>query len=261
MLNTLNHVDICFVIDTTGSMGSFISAAQQHLLDMISLLSANSGIDLQVGLVEFRDHPPQDTSFVTRVYSLTNNLKSMQKSINSLRATGGGDGPEAVYDGIQTAITQMQWRAHSCRFALLVGDSPPHGLQSPGDAWPSGCPCGLTTNSVAAAAEKARITLHALCMQDATATVQSFTQLAIGTGGLCVRAKNAQEVISKINNVLDGEFQNLRFDSVVLQAVTRLACFDVNSLAAAIDCPQLQAAAAIARLGKRGFLANLQAVN
>jgi Mg-chelatase subunit ChlD len=92
MTNALNHVDLCFVIDTTGSMGSFIEAAKQQLLDTLKLMSADSGIDLQVGLVEYRDHPPQDTSFVTRIYPLTANLKQMQKEINKLAANGGGSG-------------------------------------------------------------------------------------------------------------------------------------------------------------------------
>ena len=40
MMKALNHVDLCFVIDTTGSMGGFIQAAKQQLLDTIQLLSA-----------------------------------------------------------------------------------------------------------------------------------------------------------------------------------------------------------------------------
>jgi hypothetical protein len=54
-MKPLNHVDLCFVINTTGSMGSFIHSAQQKLLDTIKVLSADSNIDLQIGLVEYRD--------------------------------------------------------------------------------------------------------------------------------------------------------------------------------------------------------------
>src|SRR5947199_9913172 len=96
--NGLNRVDLCFAIDTTGSMGTFIASAQQHLLAAINVLATNHEIDLQIGLVEYRDHPPQDTTFVTRAYPLTNNFKSMQNVINGLFACGGGDAPEAVYD-------------------------------------------------------------------------------------------------------------------------------------------------------------------
>ena len=97
MGDALNHVDLCFVVDTTGSMQPFISAAQMALLDTVEAPSAKGGVDIQIGLVEYRDHPPQEMSFVTRHYPLTSDLKKMRKVINGLRADGGGDHPEAVY--------------------------------------------------------------------------------------------------------------------------------------------------------------------
>ncbi len=127
MGDELSHVDLCFVVDTTGSMGPFISAARTALLDTVEALGARSGVEIQVGLVEYRDHPPQDTSFVTRHHPLTHDLRKMRKVINGLRADGGGDHPEAVYDGVCEAAVLTEWRAHSCRFILLVGDAPPHG--------------------------------------------------------------------------------------------------------------------------------------
>ncbi|XGW00588.1 MAG: VWA domain-containing protein [Leptolyngbya sp. BL-A-14] len=127
MTKTLNQVDLCFVVDTTGSMGAFIEAAKQHLLRAIAALRQQNNLDLQVGLVEYRDHPPQDHSFVTRRYELTADFRKMQKVINGLKADGGGDAPEAVYDGVRDACTTMRWRQYSYRMALLVGDAPPHG--------------------------------------------------------------------------------------------------------------------------------------
>jgi hypothetical protein len=131
MGDALNHVDLYFVVDTTGSMQPFISAAQAALLDTVEALGARSGVEIQVGLVEFRDHPPQEMSFVTRHYPLTADLGEMRKVINGLRADGGGDPPEAVYDGVQEAAVLTEWRVHSCRFILLVGDAPPHGYAPP----------------------------------------------------------------------------------------------------------------------------------
>ena len=267
----LNRVDLCFVVDTTGSMGSFIQAAKQQLLDVLSLLSADNNIDLQVGLVEYRDHPPQDTSFVTRVYPLTNNRKQMQKSINKLQAAGGGDGPEAVYRGVYDACVKMKWRSHSCRFVLLVGDAPPHGFvrwleqmalaknsrRRSGDAWPDGCPSGLDVQSVGAAAEEARVIVHALCMGGYNLTVESFTAIATGTGGQCAPATNAKDVISKIVAMLTSEFQDLAFDGQVLATLKQFGNLDIARTAETLNCPRLQAASAIARLGKRGFLAKL----
>ena len=270
MTQALNHVDLCFVIDTTGSMGPFIQAAQQQLLNTMNRLRVESDVDLQVGLVEFRDHPPQDRSFVTRAYPLTADFKKMQKVINGLKADGGGDGPEAVYDGVDAACGLMKWREHSCRFVLLVGDSPPHGFraqpqeETPArgrrrhvaheDGFPEGCPCGLTAQSVTAKAENHRVTVHALCMGNDHNTLESFIEIAIGTGGQCAPARNAAEVVSKIVDVLTAEFRDLQFDAQVLVTMQRMKQLDIAATADALSCPRLQAAAAVARLGRRGFL-------
>jgi hypothetical protein len=267
MKNGLNHVDLCFVIDTTGSMGSFIQTAQRQLLDAISVLSADQSIDLQTGLVEYRDRPPQDNTFITRIYPLTTDMQEMQVVINKLRADGGGDAPEAVYDGVRDACKQMQWRKHSCRFILLVGDAPPHGfakwlkevqpdvrINTSGDSWSDGCPSGLDVQSVTAIAENYRVTVHTLCMGGDLLTREAFTVLAQGTGGVCSTASNASEVISKINMVLKDEFFNLEFDGLVLATVEQIGHLDISETAVVLDLPRLPIAAAVARLGKRGFL-------
>ncbi|HIK13556.1 MAG TPA: VWA domain-containing protein [Oscillatoriaceae cyanobacterium M33_DOE_052] len=269
MTTALNHVDLCFVVDTTGSMGAFIHTAQQQLLHTIGLLSADSSIDLKIGLVEYRDHPPQDPSFVTRLYQLTANLKEMQKAINKLTADGGGDGPEAVYRGVHDACEQMKWRPHSCRFILLVGDAPPHGFSAwlremapterlgggnHGDAWPDGCPSGLNVQSVTGVAENQRVTVHALCMGGDLLAMRAFSAIASGTGGQAANAANAKDVISQMVAMLGNEFRDLAFDKQVLEAVLHLGTPDSGSVAETLAIPRLQAAAAIARLGKRGFL-------
>lgn len=267
IVKSLNHVDLCFVVDTTGSMGSFIQAAQRQLLDTIKLLSANNSIDLQVALVEYRDHPPQDTSFVTRIYPLTANLQKMQQCINKLKADGGGDAPEAVYSGVWDGCEKIQWRPHSCRFILLVGDAPPHGfskwLQEMsleaksrnhfGDSWVNGCPSGLDVQSVTATAENHRVTIHALCMGSDSFTMQAFAAIATATGGECVSANNAKDAIDKIVGTLTSEFSNLEFDRKVLHVVQQMSQLDINKTAEILNSPRLPVAASIARLGKRGF--------
>jgi hypothetical protein len=266
--NTLNYVDLCFVVDTTGSMSGFIQAAQRQLIETIKLLSGDRNINLQIGLVEYRDHPPQDKTFVTRLYPLTANLQRMQKVINHLKAEGGGDAPEAVYRGIHDACTKIKWRSHSCRFILLVGDAPPHGFYKwlqemlltannrdrMGDTWADGCPSGLNVQAVTAAAEKHRAIVHALCMRGDTMTVQAFSALSQATGGQCVQAGNADDVISKIRAMLQNEFQNLEFDRQVLETVQNLGYLDLSETAEVLSSPRLPVAAAVARLGKRGFL-------
>ncbi len=265
----LNQVDICFVIDTTGSMGGFINAAKAQLLKVLERLSANNDVNLLIGLVEFRDHPPQDKSFVTRIYPLTVNLKKMQKSINQLKPGGGGDAPEAVYQGVYDACNEMKWRKHSYRFVLLVGDAPPHAFAkwlkevtggtekfaSHGDAWSNQCPSGLDVYSVTAMAEQNRVKLYGLAMTAPAAQVP-FEVMAKMTGGECFLSNRGDGVIEKIEAILKGEFDNLHFDKKVLEAITAMGNddFEVEGLAEELKVTVNEVVASITRLGKRGFL-------
>ena len=266
MLDELNKVDVCFVVDTTGSMGSFIAAAKTQLLNAISSLSNHSQINLQVGLVEYRDHPPQERTFITRVYPLTDDLKKMQKNINKLAANGGGDAPEAVYRGVWDACEEMSWRSHSCRFILLVGDAPPHGfiqwwktatgkqLSGHGDTWANGCPSGLDVYSVTAAAEAKGIQIYSLCMGGDKLTREAFGVLAAFTGATSSNVRSGVDVIRQMETILQEEFSNLDFDRQVLQTIQQLGNLELQIIADALDSPRLPVSSALARLGKRGFL-------
>ncbi len=262
----LNYVDLCFVIDTTGSMGGFIATAKQQLLDTVGLLSADNNIDLLIGMVEYRDHPPEEKSFITRVYQLTKDMKKMQQQINLLKAEGGGDTPEAVYDGIMDACNKMKWRKGSSRFILLVGDAQPHGFATwlstmtgnrynhGGDRWPQGCPSGLDVLQVAAAAENQRISIYGLCMGNMDLTEKAFDAIATSTGGKATNVRNNSQIIQSIVSVLQEEFSNIEFDGLVLETINTTGETDLDKIAKILECPRLPAAASLARLGKRGFV-------
>lgn len=63
-----------------------------------------------------------------------------------MKAQGGGDGPEAVLDGLHDSATAVGWRALSQKFIFHIADAPSHGkiYTDSHDAFPGGCPCGLT---------------------------------------------------------------------------------------------------------------------
>ena len=60
MRNEINAVDLVFVVDTTGSMGGLIAAAQNQMITMLEELTRAANINLWLEVVEYRDHPPQD---------------------------------------------------------------------------------------------------------------------------------------------------------------------------------------------------------
>jgi hypothetical protein len=212
-VSDLNSLDLAFIVDTTGSMGSFLQAAQRQMIAMMEAVATAADVALRLAVVEYRDHPPQD-KLVYRVHAFTDDLQKAQKTINALCPEGGGDGPESVLDGVLAATRELTWRPHARRLAVLVGDSEPHGVGGAGDRFAKGCPCGQTIESVTSAAEEQRVTLYALGLTPAV--TESFGKLARFTGGEYFAANQGEAAITRLQEILQAEFGNLDFDARVL---------------------------------------------
>ena len=85
-------------------MGSYIHSAQQNIKGIIEKIVASENADVQFGLVAYRDHPPQDHTYITQVFDFTSSHKKMRENVDTLSASGGGDGPEAVTAGMEEAL-------------------------------------------------------------------------------------------------------------------------------------------------------------
>ncbi|MFW9975969.1 MAG: VWA domain-containing protein [Candidatus Thorarchaeota archaeon] len=140
-------LDIAFVVDTTGSMKDDITAVKDSLFEIVNhITSRTEGLEIRFGIVSYRDHPPQDRTYVTRLFDFSEKIKHVHKLISELRPSEGGDTPEAVADGLFDARTKLSWAREAYKVLLLVGDAPPHGKRynSIGDDYfPDGCPMGF----------------------------------------------------------------------------------------------------------------------
>jgi hypothetical protein len=253
--NALNEVDLAFVVDTTGSMGSFIGAAQKQMIALLRALGdeARTPIDLHVALVEYRDHPPQDHSFVAQTHPFTGDLGAAQKVINGLRPNGGGDAPEAVYDGLHVAGADLAWRAHARRLAVLVGDAPPHGWGFAGDGFRGGCPCKRTLESITAGLEEGGVTLYAIGLTQAVR--DSFAKLARYTGGDYFEAAQGNLAIDALRGLLAQEFADVDLDRRLLALCSAGPGWSIDGLSERLERSRDVVAASLTRLGQRGFLA------
>ncbi|MFW9943681.1 MAG: VWA domain-containing protein [Candidatus Sifarchaeia archaeon] len=139
-------LDVAFVVDTTGSMKDDIRAVKDSLFDIVEkVVTRTKGLSIRFGIVSYRDHPPQDRTYVTRIFDFTGNIKTVHKEISKLKPSEGGDTPEAVADGLYDARTRLSWDKNAYKVLLLVGDAPPHGREYNSladDHFPDGCPKG-----------------------------------------------------------------------------------------------------------------------
>ncbi|HVY45871.1 MAG TPA: vWA domain-containing protein, partial [Minicystis sp.] len=116
-------VDLGFVLDTTGSMSEEIQAVKATIQKVATVLGGE-GVQVKVGLVEYKDRVDP---FVTRVYPMTDDLAKFSRQVDQLSASGGGDYPESVNEGLHVALNRLDWGdGATVKMAVLVGDAPPH---------------------------------------------------------------------------------------------------------------------------------------
>eukprot|EP00639_Heterosigma_akashiwo_P018057 CAMPEP_0206381912 /NCGR_PEP_ID=MMETSP0294-20121207/12945_1 /ASSEMBLY_ACC=CAM_ASM_000327 /TAXON_ID=39354 /ORGANISM="Heterosigma akashiwo, Strain CCMP2393" /LENGTH=484 /DNA_ID=CAMNT_0053831489 /DNA_START=115 /DNA_END=1569 /DNA_ORIENTATION=- len=137
----VNVLDLVFCVDCTASMDSYIANTQQTVQKIAQELGQTTRVAVRFALIKYRDHPPQDSTFVTEVHSFTDCLQEMQTYVDSMSAHGGGDGPESVCCAFHEVL-QLGWRNQAVKIVIHIADAPPHGIMEPGDGFLDGCPLG-----------------------------------------------------------------------------------------------------------------------
>ncbi|MHB9295005.1 hypothetical protein PilKf_00738 [Pillotina sp. SPG140] len=117
-------VDVVICMDTTRSMKEEIAVIQLSLVPMLESIH-DMFSDLRIGITLYRDYHDE---YVTRIFPFTRKFATLQQSLNKIKADGGDDIPEAVYEGLYIAASQFPWSA-DVRIIFLLGDAPPHQKQ------------------------------------------------------------------------------------------------------------------------------------
>ncbi|CAD8063564.1 unnamed protein product [Paramecium primaurelia] len=150
-------VDVVFCVDTTSSMSQYLTQTKNTVKEIIKNIknkAQNEDISVKFGFVCYRDHPPQDVSYITKIQDLCGEDEII-KFIDQQDANGGGDTPEAVLDGLYDAAKKIEWRdptrTPSLRYIFHVADAPPHGKEFTDQysQWPNGVPSGVNLDKVA----------------------------------------------------------------------------------------------------------------
>jgi len=133
------RIEVCFVLDTTGSMSGLIDGAKQKIWSIANeLIGAKPAPDLRVGLVAYRDRGDE---YVTRAFDLTNDIDTVYGHLQAFQAAGGGDTPESVNEALDQAVHNMSWSSDKkvLKIIFLVGDAPPHMDYAEGPKYPEIC--------------------------------------------------------------------------------------------------------------------------
>ncbi|CAF1443781.1 unnamed protein product [Adineta steineri] len=165
-------LDLAFAMDCTESMAPSIESAKNYIRAIFEEIVIFEKSDIRLAFVEYRDHPPEDTTFVTRVHNFTNSVDEMKNWLDVCQADGGGG---------------------ATRICILISDAPPHGLDRNGDNFPNGCPAGCDPLRIARDMAEHRITLYAVGVEPYIVPYRDFFMtIAYITGGQYVPMINAQ---------------------------------------------------------------------
>lgn len=120
-------LDVCFVIDTTGSMSEAIDDAKKNMEQIVEQISQKSS-DYRVAIVDYRDFASRtgdsfDYSAKLQL-DFCSEINQIQAGINKLSTGYGGDEKETVYSGLMLAAS-LGWRADAQHVVILIGDAAP----------------------------------------------------------------------------------------------------------------------------------------
>lgn len=117
-------IDHAFLMDCTGSMGSYIQTAKDKILDLVMDLSEEyPNLALRLAFIGYRDITdwgPEEDQFISIQFTQDHN--KFRTDLLRVNADGGGDLAEDVYSGLLAAV-ELDWKA-DIRMMTLLSDAP-----------------------------------------------------------------------------------------------------------------------------------------
>jgi hypothetical protein len=149
-LKNAESVDICFLADTTYSMTPYVKKVKNVITAANAALRAIfPDIQLRSAFIGYGDYDKNGdrTKDQIIVKPFTSNVSEFEKSIEEIKFSGGGDGAEDVFGGLEQ-VPKLSW-LNSSKVLFHMADAPCHGKayydtkKFKSDDHPKGDPKGL----------------------------------------------------------------------------------------------------------------------
>ncbi len=124
--DTNDGLDLCFVVDTTGSMGDDIDNAKENMNKILDELSVKNE-NFRVAVIDYRDFSDRADlyDYPSKLQlDFSENKDEIYTAIHALTLGDGGDSEETVYSGLMEAAG-LNWRPQAQKAIIVLGDAPP----------------------------------------------------------------------------------------------------------------------------------------
>ena len=201
-------LDVCFLVDTTGSMGDDIDNAKENMNVILEGLSTKCE-DFRVALIDYRDFADRaeyyDYPAMLRL-DFSQDVDEITAAIYGLDLGNGGDDNETVYSGLMEAAA-LDWRPEAQKVIIVLGDAPPL------DPEPY---TGYTYDSIVAVLYNADISLVSDTAVGVGAAADSLINVyTIGTAA----STDAADFFSEISEATGGSYTGVDSASEVSDAI------------------------------------------
>ena len=115
-------LDMVITFDSTGSMQGEIDQVKSQI-GRIGAVLFKMIPKTRISICTYRDH---GDSYIVKGLPLTDSIDEVVLYLQQISASGGGDEPEAVDEGLSWSIEKNNFRRQARKVILLFGDAPPH---------------------------------------------------------------------------------------------------------------------------------------
>ncbi len=197
-------VEVCFVLDTTGSMGGLIQGAKDKIWSIANeMVSTKPAPEIRFGLIGYRD---KGDDYITKVFDLSEDIDAIYGELMGFHANGGGDGPEAVNQALYEAVTKMSWNESKevLKLVFLVGDAPPHMDYQDDVKYPEVCQMAMKKDLIINTIQCGTMNGTAEIWKEIASKAEGEYAAILQTGGTVAIATPYDEEIAEINRKLNA---------------------------------------------------------
>src|SRR5438094_962768 len=196
---TKPRIEVCFVLDTTGSMGGLIEGAKQKIWSIANeMISAKTTPELKLGLIGYRDRGDE---YVVKSFQLTDDIDSIYGHLSDFKAEGGGDEPESVNEALAEAIEKMPWSQDRkvLKIIFLVGDAPPHLDYADGPKYPELCRIAAKKDLIINTVQCGNIAETTPIWKEIAKLSEGSYAAIVQSGGVAVIATPMDDELARLN--------------------------------------------------------------
>lgn len=166
----VENVNVTFLIDTTGSMDSYINGVKDRAIEFSNILSER-GTKFKLGLIGFGDLNEKEKP---SVYNFTDDVEKFKRQVKNIPRTYGGDIPESSLDALETGVQLLQnsvLEPNSQSIFILITDAPPHVPTN----------SGKSVEAICKMLQEAKVTTYVVARRDKE-SLKSFDPVTVPNG-------------------------------------------------------------------------------